>query len=154
MPTNNKTNKLGLNAWAATDKPKRADFVSDNQTIDSVLGGHLENTDMHLSAAQRAKIAAPFVIGAFGGDGAAEGVIVLEFSPSLVIFAQQSSAPAKQSGSETVVGMGFATPSHSSGGIRLSGTRIYVTQTQGTPSNGIRYNLNAASAQYMYIAFK
>ena len=154
MPTNNKTSKIGLNAWVDTDKPKRSDFVADNQQIDTVLGGHIEDTVVHLTADQRAKISAPFVAGVYAGDGTAESFILLSFTPSLIFVAQQDGASARCSGGESVVGSGMATAMTTSGGVRLGTNRVYVTQTQGTPANGIRYNLNASGTQYMYVAFK
>ena len=37
MASTNKTEHLGLNAWLSTDKPKREDFVRDNQLIDGAV---------------------------------------------------------------------------------------------------------------------
>ena len=41
MASSQFTTNLGLCNWLESDRPKRADFVSDNGIIDSVLGGHL-----------------------------------------------------------------------------------------------------------------
>ena len=49
MPTEQKTS-LGLNRWQGTDKPARADFVADNETLDSLLAEHFGDTQAHLSA--------------------------------------------------------------------------------------------------------
>ena len=43
MPTEQKTS-LGLNRWQGTDKPARADFVADNETLDSLLAEHFGDT--------------------------------------------------------------------------------------------------------------
>ena len=44
MPSSAKTSFLSLNHWSAGDKPKMADFNSDNQKVDSALQGHVQNT--------------------------------------------------------------------------------------------------------------
>lgn len=49
MPTENKTTNLSLNNWLATDKPKREDFVNDNNIIDTVLGTHIADTSLHIT---------------------------------------------------------------------------------------------------------
>ena len=49
MPTENKTTNLSLNSWLATDKPKREDFVNDNNIIDTVLGTHIADTSLHIT---------------------------------------------------------------------------------------------------------
>jgi len=154
MPTNNKTANIGLNAWVATDKPKRADFVADNELIDGVLSGHLNDSNMHLSSTQRNRISAPFVAGAYTGDGTAQGVLLLDFTPALVLFARQSKPVFTQSGGETVVSGGFAVPFAGSGGITFNGNRVYLTQTQGAAQDGVRYELNQQYGNYFYIAYK
>ena len=60
MPTNNKTPKLKLNSWLGTDKPMRSDFVEDNTLLDTLLGGHLEDSSLHLSESDRLSLTSPF----------------------------------------------------------------------------------------------
>ena len=50
MASSNYTPNLHLSAWNASDRPKRADFVSDNTIIDTQLGGHIANSGIHVSA--------------------------------------------------------------------------------------------------------
>ena len=61
MASSSFTTHLGLCDWAASDRPKRADFVSDNTIIDTQLGGHIANGNIHLSADEKAKLDEPFV---------------------------------------------------------------------------------------------
>ncbi len=37
MASTNKTENIGLNLWTSADAPKREDFVSDNEKIDSAV---------------------------------------------------------------------------------------------------------------------
>ena len=48
MATSNYTPNLHLNAWEETDRPKRADFVSDNQIIDTQLALDTPHTSQQL----------------------------------------------------------------------------------------------------------
>ena len=54
MPSSSKTNYLSLNHWSAGDKPKMADFNSDNQRIDNAIQAHEQNGALHLAGNQSA----------------------------------------------------------------------------------------------------
>ena len=71
MPSSSKTNYLQLNYWSAGDKPKMADFNSDNQRLDNAFQSHIQNNAQHLTGNQSAWLAQPFVSGTYTGDGAA-----------------------------------------------------------------------------------
>ena len=68
MATSNYTPNLHLSAWEATDRPKRADFVSDNTIIDTQLGGHIANGNIHLNADEKARLN-------YGADYTDDGVL-------------------------------------------------------------------------------
>ena len=53
MSSTNKTANLGLNSWIESDRPKRTDFVSDNTIIDNVLGNHVKDNGVHLTAEEK-----------------------------------------------------------------------------------------------------
>ena len=53
MASTNKTTRLQLNSWVASDKPKMEDFNSDNAIIDQSLGTHIANTSIHVTAADK-----------------------------------------------------------------------------------------------------
>ena len=65
MPSSSKTNYLSLNHWSAGDKPKMADFNSDNQRIDNAIQAHEQNGALHLAGSQSAWLAQPFVTGGY-----------------------------------------------------------------------------------------
>lgn len=54
MAASKKSTVLGLCLWEGTDKPRRVDFVADNEAIESQLGGHIQNDNLHLRHAQKA----------------------------------------------------------------------------------------------------
>ena len=53
MPSTNKTKNLKLNSWESNDRPMRNDFNSDNALIDSALGGHIKNGNIHVTAEEK-----------------------------------------------------------------------------------------------------
>lgn len=52
MASTNKTENLGLNLWLPTDKPKREDFVKDNQAIESRIS-QLSNPNLYINGGLR-----------------------------------------------------------------------------------------------------
>ena len=53
MPSSSKTSVLGLNQFVGSDKPKMDDFNYDNNKLETLVGGHLEDETCHLTAAER-----------------------------------------------------------------------------------------------------
>lgn len=158
MPTNNKTPNLNLNSWTGTDKPKRQDFVDDNNTIDSVVGSHIANALIHMSAAEKELLNSTISVGTLAGDGNASCTHTLSFSPKLVIVFVRGEAPVvyNSTGSYYVYNFAIATQSYcgSTQGATLNGAKLTLQQTQGTPTDGIFINLNKYFEQYVYVAFK
>lgn len=156
MPTNNKTS-LGLNSWLGTDKPKRSDFVADNTLLDSLLTAHFHDTAKHLSTDDRAKLAQPFVVGDYQGNGAATQDITLPFPAriALVFYTQKPANVYNQAAGYNE--SNFAVVSENSGmaGAILQGNVMTVCQsTIAPPAGGNLYNFNVEGEDYAYIAFR
>lgn len=47
MPSTSKTSQLSLNQWTGSDKPKRADFNSDNEKLDEAIRAILQSAAAH-----------------------------------------------------------------------------------------------------------
>lgn len=153
MASSNFTPNLHLSAWDASDRPKRADFVSDNTIIDTQLGGHLTNDGIHLSAAEKAKLNEPFVTVLYAGDGTAQRTIPLDFHPKFVFIYKRGVPFVSYSNGVNVVCAACGAYSQgSSAGISISSSGVMVTETEA--SNGVRVNLNENYSQYTLIAFK
>ncbi len=157
MPTENKTTNLHLNSWVGTDKPKRTDFVADNEILDQVIGNHLENFTMHVSEEDRALFEQPFVIGVLGGNGNATCKHTLPINPSC-IFVCLKNAPFVEYDSTngyTICNGGFVTTSDGGGTAGIKMFLNTVTLSQSTIASSGRFlNLNKNGGQYFYIAFK
>ncbi|MCI8648810.1 MAG: hypothetical protein HFG20_01690 [Anaerotruncus sp.] len=89
MASSNKTANLQLNQWVGSDKPKMADFNSDNSKIDAAFAAHTGNTAIHITAQERQtwNSGAP-VFGSYVGNGQSFRIIDLGYIPSFgIIFA-------------------------------------------------------------------
>ncbi len=156
MPTNHKTG-LGLNSWMGTDKPKRSDFVEDNMLLDTLLTTHFNDKSAHLSVADRTLLEQGVAVGTYTGNGQTSQEITLPFEARVVIvlLPQKPSILYKTSAGYTENDFGVATASGSTLGVTLQQAKLTVSQTQSAPaSGGILNNLNSASREYVYIAFR
>lgn len=86
-----KSTVLGLCLWEGTDKPRRVDFVADNEAIESQLGGHIQNDNLHLNDTRRKRLDTPTEVRTYTGTGAASRTILFGFSPSAVIVLRWTS---------------------------------------------------------------
>ncbi len=153
MASSNYTPNLHLSAWEASDRPKRADFVSDNTIIDTQLGGHIANNSIHLSTAEKALLDEPYISMMYSGNGESQRTIALDFHPKFVFIYKRGVPFVTYSNGVNVINA--ASGSYGQGasvGISVTGTGVLVSESAA--SNGIRVSLNENLAQYTLIAFK
>lgn len=154
MASSNYTSNLHLSAWSESDRPKRADFVSDNSIIDRELGGHLANTAMHLTAAEKAKLGEPFTVQLYAGSGASSRDISLGFQPKLVIIYKRGVPPVVLKNGGTTVNSAVGAYGHGyTTGIVVTSTGVTVCESAQN-SDGVAVSLNESGSQYTLIAFK
>lgn len=157
MSSTEKTPYLNLNKWAGSDTPKRADFNYDNETIDTVVGTHINNPLIHISDIERDKWNVPFDIGSYIGDGANNRVIKLDFTPKiLIIYANCIPFSVYDKEGDKMYSFGgFATELYASPGIYLEENAVTVTDSLGVPVYDNYYpRMNTLGYRYQYIAFK
>lgn len=156
MPTNNKTANLNLNNWLATDKPKREDFVSDNEILDTIISSHLNDTTLHLSNDDRSKLSSLYEFGIIAGNGSASRTYTFSFEPKFVFVYLKNKPLFKYDTTNSCIvcncGIAFSNGA-SSLGISLEGATVTLTQSS-TATNGGSPNLNSYLGQYAYVAFK
>ena len=149
MAASKKSTVLGLCLWEGTDKPRRVDFVADNEAIESQLGGHIQNDNLHLNDTRRKRL------DTYTGTGAASRTILFGFSPSAVIvfavdkpFSQATTGCTKQYA-------GIAADGQNSLGVTLSTAQVTVRQTQTAPTDGSGMaSLNESGVTYAVLAFR
>lgn len=154
MASSSFTTHLGLCNWAATDRPKRADFVSDNAIIDSTVGGHIADSTMHLTAAEKEKALQPYATVIYAGTGTDNRAVTTDFAPKLVMVYKKNAAPMMYSDGVNIVNSAAAAyGSGGTGGVSVTSTGFTVRQ-QSAAADGQRYSLNEDGCQYMAVVFR
>ncbi len=154
MASSSFTTHLGLCNWDASDRPKRADFVSDNNILDNAVGGHIANTTMHLTAAEKEKALEPYVTVIYAGSGTDDRVVATGFAPKLVMVYKKNAAPVMYENGAMTVNSACAAYGHGgSAGVSLSSSGFVVRQ-QSTASDGMRFSLNESGCQYVAAVFR
>lgn len=153
MGSASKTTNLGLNQWAATDRPLRADFVDDNRKIDEAVGTHINNQSIHMTAAEKSKAVTPYEVRMYAGTGADTVSFSFSFSVKFVFIYKKGAPFNLYQNSENTLNSAAGSAFGCSGGLTVSGTSVTVTQ-QASAVNGVRCNLNESGAQYVIVAFK
>lgn len=154
MAASKKSTVLGLCLWEGTDKPRRVDFVADNEAIESQLGGHIQNDNLHLNDTRRKRLDTPTEVRTYTGTGAASRTILFGFSPSAVIvfavdkpFSQATTGCTKQYA-------GIAADGQNSLGVTLSTAQVTVRQRHGIAERK-RRNVRGVGVQIRrYIIFR
>lgn len=155
MAATSYTPNLGLCAWKATDRPKRADFVNDNNIIDETLGAHIANSALHVSAEEKSRYAEPYKVVTYVGDGAQSKTISLDNSYSFAIVFQKY-YPAVEIDSSSNVISHFAIVGRTFGSganLTLKTSSLVVTQ-DAQATDKVKNNFNENEGQYVVILFK
>lgn len=157
MASTNYTTNLQLSSWDENDKPERLDFVNDNIKIDNTVGSHISDTDIHLSADQKAKLEEPFVIETLIGTGEATRTVNLSFTPKMIIVLAGDKYPVgtDQYGTHYFY-FGIATQTKCTSGLSLSGNTLTLTQNKNyQPDLGVSLPFfNEGGTRYMLVIFK
>lgn len=156
MASANKTPNLGLNQWAAADRPKRTDFVADNMIVDEKLGEHLKDTNLHFTAQDRERLEKPFVSVSMSGTGTSVKTVTLPFAASFVIVYKRFDAFQTYESAGGYIKMNGAFFSSADGTDdcgSLKGSTLTLKQSTSA-ADGIFYNLNEQYGQYVLICFK
>ncbi len=154
MASSSFTSNLGLCNWAADDRPKRADFVSDNQIIDTALGGHIADAGIHLTQAEKEKALVPYISMVYAGNGEDNRAVITSFAPKFVMVFKRYSGFTSYENGITVIHAGAAAYGNGgTEGVSINSSGFTVRQ-QNTAVNGRRISLNENDCQYMAVLFK
>lgn len=160
MSSTNKTNRLKLNQWIASDKPKRTDFNYDNEIIDSAFSEHFDNAVMHITNEEREKWNTSVHYGIYFGNGEHIRSITTNcpFEPLFVlVFA--SSRPASYidfSESRKYNYVAFASQISASANLSIeeNGAALEVIQDIAASYENEYTCLNQTGVAYTYIMFR
>ncbi|MCC8073168.1 MAG: hypothetical protein LIO62_03470 [Clostridiales bacterium] len=160
MSSTNKTENISLNSWIGTDIPSRLDFNYDNETIDTVITEHKNDTISHITEDERDTWNNYMYTGVYSGNGSASRTVETSCPFDIrfaVVFANNrplsiitSSDGAKHNYS------GFASQTSNSSGISLSSDyrSLTVTQSSAAVLENEYVNLNEVGTSYCYILFR
>lgn len=155
MAASKKSTVLGLCLWEGTDKPRRVDFVADNEAIESQLGGHIQNDNLHLNDTRRKRLDTPTEVRTYTGTGCglAHDLIRLQsecgdrFCGGQAVFAGDDGCIKQYAG--------IAAGGQNSLGVTLSTAQVTVRQTQTAPTDGSGMaSLNESGVTYAVLAFR
>ncbi|MGN1050983.1 MAG: hypothetical protein ACI4QE_01645 [Acutalibacteraceae bacterium] len=154
MASSRKTDNLGLNLWDGSDKPKMADFNSDNTTVDEILGEHIKDYDMHFTTLEKEKLSTPFINKGYNGNGESTREITLDIMPSMVIVLRKNAPLVKYEGGKNYVNSAIIIKWYNgSAGAGINGNVLTVKQGSSGDSSTV-YNLNEKYGEYLILAFK
>ena len=154
MASSNFTANLGLCSWSASDRPKRADFISDNTIIDTTLGGHIANTGIHVTSAEKAKLNAPFDIVGYSGSGTQSYSYNVGYTPKAVIVFKKNSPLVTVSSTNVTANAAVAAyGAGGSTGLSITSNGFQVQNTSAS-SSAPGINLNETDELYTAIVFK
>ncbi|MBE6824872.1 MAG: hypothetical protein E7513_05945 [Ruminococcaceae bacterium] len=155
MASTSYTKNLGLCAWESTDRPKRMDFVQDNNIIDTKLGEHIVDSGIHVTQDEKDAIASPYKVVTYVGDGAAQKTISLDKSYSYAIVFQKFYPPVEMDSNGNAV-IRFAIVGRTFGSnadIMLKSNSIVVVQGASV-TEGMKNNFNEDEGQYVIMLFR
>ncbi len=146
MPSTNKTTNLSLNQWVESDRPMRNDFNSDNAKLDSVVGGHVNNGNIHVTAEEKEFLKDSHKVYAYAGSGESTRTITLtEKFRYISIFASEKPL---EDGGKAYAATGYVGVGSSLGlSLSASGPGFTVSQND-------KACLNESGVQYKVIMFK
>lgn len=146
MPSTNKTTNLNLNQWSQSDRPMRNDFNNDNSIVDSVLGGHVNDGDIHVTAQEKQYLKDPMAELMYSGDGTAQRTLTAsEEFRFVVVFAKNKPFGF---GGKVYSAVGYLNIGCSAGlAISASGSGFTVSQND-------EVSLNESGVEYRVVLFK
>ncbi len=153
MASTNKTTNLGLNNWIETDSPKRSDFVSDNIIIDNLVGNHIKDMSLHLTADEKDRATRAFDVNTIYGTGESSTTIKFSYTPRVAIICMKNAPFTQQESDYVTVNSAVASEVGTTGGINISQYTVTVNQSK-TATNGVFHNLNCSGREYILITFK
>lgn len=156
MASKNKTSRLGLNQWEASDRPQRGDFNADNLIIDETLGGHVGSTGIHLTSAEKSRVSQPVKVLGYQGNGSAQQTMTLDSVPTGVIV-YCDTKPTQyydvQAGYEKVYSAFAFYGAGATAGVTQEG-KVLTFKQDSAPVNGVCNCLNESGRQYKVIVIK
>lgn len=158
MSSTYKTDNYNFNKWIGSDIPEMEDFNHDNALVDSLIAGHNNNANIHVSDYDRSTWNNQMHIQVYAGDGSASRVVQLEspFEPrACFVFANNNLVGISDFSNFAHYNyFGIATTSGSTNGLGLSGRSLSVVQSNTAINNSEYRFFNDRNLMYIVIAIR
>lgn len=158
MGSAGKTEFLKLNNWSGADIPKRVDFNSDNELIDTAFKEHFENDDRHVSDFEREAWNMPFYAGIYYGNNENERTVVTNcpFEPIFgIVFAGGMPMSVVDFNNKIKYNyVGLLSRRSSTTGLKLVNSNFTITDSDFPVVNGEYIRLNVTGLTYCYVLFR
>lgn len=156
--SSNTTERLGLNQWVGSDKPKMNEFNNDNAIIDSILGEHIDDVSVHLTPTERNRWNNNIGIATYYGDGKTSKIVNLnfDFEPRICFVFATNATPSVIDILNNVDYnyFGIATNRGSMYGLNLDETTLVVQQSGALYANNEMRSYNELGKTYIVVAFR
>jgi len=159
MPSTSKTKTLRLNQFVGSDKPKMDDFNYDNTQLETLVGGHLDDTEKHLTQAEREEWSRPSSeLYFYDGNDASQRSFTLDFEPRFCTVYALEMPPSVNDMSTPSVSLCYHAAAGQDGkatvGIALSGKTLTVYNDPDLSMAQTRRKLNAQGISYVCQLFR
>lgn len=153
------TTHLGLSLWAQTDCPQWADFLQDNQKLDQQVGGHIQDSALHLTAEEKQYLSQRSASVTYTGTGSSTQSVTLPFLPrKLTVLAQGKPPMAPRSDGGWDVYMetwvaGEEAAASGTGGITVAADTLAARFAEGAFSgeSSVYHALNRSGVTYVAV---
>ena len=159
MPSTSKTKTLRLNQFVGSDKPKMDDFNYDNTQLETLVGGHLDDTEKHLTQAEREEWSrSSSELYFYDGNDASQRSFTLDFEPRFCTVYALEMPPSVNDMSTPSVSLCYHAAAGQDGkatvGIALSGKTLTVYNDPALSMAQTRRKLNAQGISYVCQLFR
>lgn len=162
MVSSAKSEKLGLSLWEAGDRPERLDFRQDNEKLESLVGGHIANQLLHLTAEEKEFLQRSYWTITYVGTGARWQTIYGQTRlPQLVMVLCESRPPVliDSEGKVTAYtdfwfkpGSASSKPTYGGGAVLVDAGQKYIA-FQNQTGDSFNRNLNEKGQYYIALCF-
>lgn len=157
MAATNHSPNLGLSLWEKTDRPEWADFLQDNQKLEELAGGHIQNAALHLTTEEKEYLSHRAALVTYTGTGSGAASAVLPFLPrKLTVSAQGKPAMApREDGGWDVFSQvwlqGNGSEAYGTGGVQVAADTLTAQFSEGAfgDSSGFYHALNRSGVTYV-----
>jgi len=160
MGSSYKTDFLGLNRWIDSDKPKREDFVSDNELVDAAIRQHSRDELIHITENERSLWnslgGSEIEIGTYAGNGEASRVISLGYTPLFAMVFRKDALPVSIARATNMFSIYFSAATRDGGmvGLKIGNNSLNIEHLRAAPDDYNYYRLNDAGITYCYVVVK